>query len=278
MKQAVPIQTIHLFPVLDEMLISFLASLSTEDWQQSTIAKKWKVRDIATHLLDGNVRTLSMLRDGHFVAPTNPIHSYPDLVDYLNNLNAEWTKASERLSPTVILDLLQHTGKQYCTYLATLDPFEEAVFSVAWAGEEKSLNWFHIAREYTEKFIHQQQIRDAFGDKGLLRKDLFYPFIHTFMQGLPHTFRDVIAEEGTAIKVSISTEIGGNWYLQKKASKWELTTDIPQTFAAEISISPDIAWKLFSKGIKSDEAKPLVEIKGNQELGERVLNMVSVMA
>ncbi|MGE0931736.1 maleylpyruvate isomerase N-terminal domain-containing protein [Peijinzhouia sedimentorum] len=278
MKQVVPIQTIHLFPILDEMLISFLASLSTEHWQQSTIAKKWKVRDIATHLLDGNVRTLSMLRDGHFVAPANPIHSYQDLVDYLNELNADWTKASQRLSPKVILDLLQHTGKQYCAYLATLDPFEEAVFSVAWTGEEKSLNWFHIAREYTEKFIHQQQIRDAFEDKGLMRKDLFYPFIHTFMQGLPHTFRDVIAEQGTAIKVSISTEIGGDWYLQKNASKWELTADIPQTFAAEIAISPEIAWKLFSKGMKLDEAKSLVEIKGNQELGQRVLHMVSVMA
>ena len=278
MKPIVPIPTIHLFPILDEMLISFLASLSAEDWQRSTIAKKWKVKDIASHLLDGNVRTLSMLRDDHFVAPATPIQSYQDLVDYLNGLNADWIKSSQRLSPKVILDLLQHTGKQYCAYLATLDPFEEAVFSVAWAGEEKSLNWFHMAREYTEKFIHQQQIRDAFGDTALMQKELFYPFIQTFMQGLPHTFRDVIAEHGTAIKVSISTEIGGDWYLQKNASKWDLTADRPQIFAAEIFISPEIAWKIFSKGISPTEAKKSVEILGDNFLADKVLQMVSVMA
>ena len=43
------------------------------------------------------------------------------------------------------------------------DPDAPAVFSVAWAGEDKSAHWFDVAREYTEKWHHQQQIRDAVG-------------------------------------------------------------------------------------------------------------------
>jgi len=278
MKQNVPIPTIQLFPILDEMLLSFLGSLSSEDWQRSTIAKKWKVKDIAAHLLDGNLRTLSMLRDGHFVPPAIPIHSYQDLVNHLNELNADWVKASQRLSGSVIMDLLERTGKEYYEYLSSLDPFAEAIFSVAWAGEEKSMNWFHIAREYTEKFIHQQQIRDAFGDKGLMRKELFYPFIHTFMRGLPHAFKGVIADNGAVIKISVSTEIGGNWYLRYNSANWELTLNPPAEFAAEISIPPEIAWKLFSKGIKPADSESYVEINGEKSLAKRVLQMVSVMA
>ncbi|MEJ7682555.1 MAG: hypothetical protein WKG06_32810 [Segetibacter sp.] len=31
-----------------------------------------------------------------------------------------------------------------------------------WAGEKKSKNWFHIAREYTEKWHHQMSSRQNF--------------------------------------------------------------------------------------------------------------------
>jgi hypothetical protein len=98
------------------------------------------------------------------------------------------------------------------------------------------------------------------------------------MQGLPHAFRDVIATNGTAIKVSVETEIGGDWYLQYNSAKWELILTPPAEFAAEISIPPDIGWKLFSKGIKPADAEIYVEINGDISLAKRALQMVSVMA
>ena len=42
--------------------------------------------------------------------------------------------------------------KQFLKHLQALKPFDKAIFSVAWAGQDESENWFHIAREYTEKF------------------------------------------------------------------------------------------------------------------------------
>ena len=100
---------------------------------------------------------------------------------YLNQLNADWTKATHRLSPIVLTQLLQLTGTQFYQHLKTLSPFGKAVFSVAWAGETESLNWFHIAREYTEIWIHQQQIRDAVNKPALMTKELFYPLIDTLV-------------------------------------------------------------------------------------------------
>ena len=53
------IRVIHLFPKLDEKLLELLRGLNDEEWHMPTIAKRWRVKDIAAHLLDGNIRTLS---------------------------------------------------------------------------------------------------------------------------------------------------------------------------------------------------------------------------
>lgn len=274
----IPIQTSHLFSVLDELLIELLKSLTDEEWDTQTVAKKWTVKDIASHLLDGNLRGLSISRDHFFGEKPENINSYRDLVNFLNQLNMTWTNATKRLSPTVLIDLLETTGKQYSEHLQTLNAFENAIFSVAWAGEETSLNWFHIAREYTEKFLHQQQIRNAVGKQALLTKTLFYPFIHTFMQALPYAYKNVKAQNDTIVAVIVTTEIGGQWSIIKKENNWEFIVSFDKEPTAIIKINPDDAWLLFSKGMTPQEAKEKVEIIGDNELAEAALNIVAVMA
>jgi len=278
MTRHIPIDTVPLFPVLDKLLTELLRSLTPEEWQSPTIAKLWRVKDIAAHLLDVSLRTLSVSRDNYFGEQPENIQSYEELVAYLNQLNADWVKAAKRLSPQVITNLLESTGKEYTAHLATLDPFAPAVFSVAWAGEEVSQNWFHIAREYTEKWIHQQQIRDAVGKPALMTRQLFYPFIDTFMRGLPYAYRHIHASEGTIVSITIPTDIGGDWYLKRTADNWQLSKTHSGEPAAHLLIDPDTAWRLFSKGITPETAKQMVTITGDAALGETALHMVSVMA
>lgn len=276
--EIIPIQTLHLFSILDELLIELLNSLTDEEWNIQTIAKKWTVKDIASHLLDGNLRGLSISRDHYFGEKPENINSYDDLVAFLNQLNMTWATATKRLSPAVLIQLLTTTGKQYSEHLQSLNPFENAIFSVAWAGQETSLNWFHIAREYTEKFLHQQQIRNAVGKQALFTKELFYPFINTFMQALPHAYRNVAAENDTIVTLIVNTEIGGQWSIIKKENEWEFIESFDNKAAATVKIDPNDAWLLFSKGITPAEAKQKVEITGDSQLGEVALNIVSVMA
>jgi uncharacterized protein (TIGR03083 family) len=151
-----PIITLPLFPELDRLLLELLPSLTPADWQRPTLAREWTVQDVAAHLLDGNLRTFSMLRDGHFgEAPADT--SYAGIVAYLNRLNADWVRAARRLSPAALIELLAQSGREYTAYLNTLDPWAPAAFAVAWAGESASLNWFHMACDYTEKW-HRQQL------------------------------------------------------------------------------------------------------------------------
>ena len=278
MQQVIPIPTLHLFPVLDKLLIELLTSLSPDDWNKPTVARLWTVKDVAAHLLDTNMRSISFAQ-GYEVAIAKQINSYHDLVAYLNELNATWVNAMKRVSPQLLIQQLESTGKQYIEHLNTLKPFEQAKYPVSWAGETTSLNWFDIAREYTEKWHHQQQIRDAVGVPGLMTKELFYPCIDTFMYALPHAYRNVDAAEGAVIKITVSSEIGGDWYLLKAAQQWELLKQQPSNIIqSEVIIDPETTWKFFTKAITPQTALKRSAIKGDVWLGETVFKTIAVMA
>lgn len=274
-KQDIPFDVVHQLPELDSMLIQLLRSLKEGDWQKRTVASRWNVKDVVAHLLDGNIRTLSMLRDNHWGENAN-VSSYEALVQFLNQLNADWVKAMQRVSPQMLLLLHEITGPMYCSYYASLNPFAPAGFAVAWAGEETSFNWMHIAREYTEKFLHQQQIRDAIGDETLLGSPYYHTFMDILMRGLPHSYRNTTAAEGTCIQVNINDV--GSWYVQRMNDHWQLVSTTPTVPSASISVPRDLAWKLFSKSIRPSAVLSQISTNGPEELIQPALHMVSVMA
>jgi uncharacterized protein (TIGR03083 family) len=272
-----PIHTLHLIYELDEKLIALLRALRPEDWGKPTLARQWKVKDVAAHLLDGNIRGTAMLGHNFFGESPGEIKTYKDLVNFLNQLNADWVKAMKRVSPQVLIELLEVTGKQYYQALAALPPFEPALFSVAWAGQSESPNWFHIAREYTEKWHHQQQIREAVGMQAIMTKEFFQPLMNTFMQALPHAYRNTGAPNGTGIRITVTTECGGDWMLLRNDGDWQLVRKVPGPTTG-IVMDPDTAWKLFTKALPPEEARQRIQLEGNRELGEPILSMLTVMA
>lgn len=274
----IPIDTRTLFKPLHARLIELLKSLDEHEWNKQTVAAKWKVKDVVTHILDGQLRVLSIQRDGYFGDKGPESTAYKDLVSWLNQLNADWVSATKRLSPNVLILLLESIGDLVANYYNSLNPWEEAIFSVAWAGESTSLNWMHLAREYTEYWHHQQQIREATGNEGILNKEFFYPVIDTFFQALPHTFRNVAAKEGTTIEAHITSDAGGSWFLVRGENKWKLQSQATSVVSAYVSIPVEISWVLFSKSLRPDQIKDQVVIKGDRSLAEKVLEMVSVMA
>lgn len=266
------INTIHLFPRLDNLLFEILRSLSQADWNRPTVAGSWTVKDVAAHLLDVTMRDVSIYRDG-YMGPAEP---FEDLVTYLDNLNATWVNAYKRVSPRQIVEQIEVASFVQFEHLEQLEPDDTAIFSVAWAGESRSTNAFHIAREYTEKFHHQLQIRDAVGQKEpLFHKDLFHPFIHTLLMGLPFHYRDMEAEEGTTIAVTVAD--CGHWHLHRTNKKWELHEGENARPAAGIMLDKDIAWKLFTKAITPEEARRSAKTTGIEELASRVFSLLSVM-
>lgn len=272
------IETIELFARLDGLLIEALKSLNESDWDLPTFAPKWRVKDIAAHLLDGNLRALSMLRDDYFGEKPEKINSFADLLAYLNKLNETWVNSMIRLSPKVLIDLLESSGKEYISFLKSLNPEETSKFSVAWAGEYESKNWFHIARDYTEKWHHQQQIRSSIGaTEPLYNFELYQPYLETSMRALPHHYRNTQAENGDVLEFNI--EHFGSWFLVYQNKEWILSKEETQKPICKTLIPKDLAWKIFTKGIKPDVAKDLIKFEGSSTyLGEKILDMLAVMA
>lgn len=273
----VEIETIPLIYKLDTLLIELLASLQEEEWEAPTVAKFWRVKDVAAHLLDGNLRGLSTSRDHYFGEKAEKIQTYEDLVHFINQMNHSWVTASRRISPKILINLLEITGKQYTDHLASLNPRDEAVFSVAWAGQSTSPNWFHIAREYTEKFLHQQQIREATGRQKIMTREFFFPFLETLMRAFPYTFRKTLASKGTKVGIEISSEIGGMWVVELQ-EKWKLIPVDSSPLDAKVTIPPQVAWKLFSKSLRPEEVRNQVRMEGDPGLGYQALHLLGFMA
>jgi len=272
------IETLSLFRPLNQKLLSLLNILSKEDWNKKTVARNWTIKDVAAHLLDGNIRTISVYRDGLTLKPDIKMNGYDDLVTFLNHLNEEWVNAMKRVSTDFITDLLSETHQDYLICLEKLNPNAQSLFSVAWAGEEVSANWFHVAREYTEKWHHQQQIRDAVGQQGILTKELYKPVLDTFMRALPFKYKDIKTSSGACIELSIESEAGGKWWLERKNDHWILCNKKNLEPHVRISIPIDLSWRLFTKAVKYETVKDAISIEGDQNLAMPAVKMITVMA
>ncbi|MDX1645351.1 MAG: maleylpyruvate isomerase N-terminal domain-containing protein, partial [Thermoanaerobaculia bacterium] len=183
-----PIEAAKRLREVDEALVVLLRRLGPEDWQRPA-AGSWRVRDVAAHLLDGSLRRLSLDRDRH-QPPTGGSDpaTYEELVRFLNELNATWVEAAARFSPAVITELLAFTDPLVADYLESLDPEEVAVFSVAWAGESESKVWMDVAREFVERWHHQQQIRQAVDAPALDQPRYLRPLLDTCARALPRAY------------------------------------------------------------------------------------------
>ena len=266
----------RLFPELYSELILVLERLSSEEWNYSTSSSKWNVKDITAHLLDGDLRRLSFQRDGLIPqTPKNEIKNYNELVEYLNYLNNSWIEVSKRLSPRIIIDLLRYSGEEIPKLFNSLDLHDKALFGVNWAGEEESQNWFDIAREYTEKWYHQQQIREAVGESLLSEEKWTYPLIDTFIRGLPNTFQNLVSDKiNSIVYIEIEDIPKARWYLLKD-EHWKLYVGEPSNFTSKVVLNSDTAWRLFSKNISKEVAKKRISVEGDQNLGLLILELTA---
>ena len=272
-----PILCAPLLRKADGKLIELLGSLDSGEWDIQTIAPAWKVRDVAAHLLDTALRKLSLVRDSCLVEPAE-IRSPQDLAALVNRLNREGVTVYRRLSPRVLIDWMQTACEQSADFHESLDPFAPATFGVSWAGEEKSLNWFDTARELTERWHHQQQIRLATNRPGIMVPELYHPVLDCFARGLPYLYREVEAPIGTLVIVEISGECGGEWLLSRGSTGWGFVNEAAGEVISRVTIPQELAWRLFTKGIDRESARAQVRIAGNRDLGGKVLGLTAIVA
>jgi uncharacterized protein (TIGR03083 family) len=263
------------FAPLRTELLTLLAGLSESDWARPTAAPRWSVKDVTAHLLGGDIAILSGKRDrfhGTYKAVENP----DQLVELVNRLNDEWVLAAARMSPRVLMDLLAYTGPEVEACFASLDPIMIGG-PVSWAGPEPAPVWFDIAREFTERWHHQQQIRDATGRSPLYDPYFQSPVLDTFVRALPHNFRHTMAPSGTVVRFEISGDAGGVWFLIREGECWTLALESGAEPAADVGVPQEIAWRVFTKGMDRENARVHAVIRGDASLASPIFATIAII-
>jgi uncharacterized protein (TIGR03083 family) len=271
-----PVLVVDRFPALLEELLSLLSGLNEEEWQQPVHGGEWTVKDLAQHLLGDEVNILSGKRDG-YTGTFFSLNSWEDLVALINRNNALWVEATRRMSPRLVCELLRSTGEQVNDYFRTLDLFA-AGGPVNWAGPQPAPVWLDVAREFTERWHHQQHIREAVGKPGCDGAYYLGPVLSAFLYALPQTFRGVEAPEKTAVTVTVTGEGGGVWSVLREGNRWQLYLGRPGVPQAEVVLPAEIAWRLFTRGISKEAARRQAKISGDLALAEKALETVAIIA
>jgi hypothetical protein len=169
-------------------------------------------------------------------------------------------------------------AKSLAEFHASRDPHATAPYGVSWAGEEKSANWFDTAREFTERWHHQQQIRLAVNKPGILTRELYYPVLDCFLRAPPFSYRNFATKPGTYAQFIVSGDCGGSWHLHRAGESWQLVEEPFGEKTSETIIPQEIAWRIFTKGIDRESALSRTKVTGDTTLGQHVLEMISIVA
>lgn len=277
MEPLTPVYTAELFPPLNAELVALLRGMSAADWERPTVAGAWRVRDVAAHLLDGSLRKLSYARDAPGPGPAGPAPSFQALVGFINRENAGGVEYGRRLSPRVLADLLEVADGWVAEYLAVLPPHGQARWPVAWAGEERSENWMDVGREYTERWHHQAQIRDAVGAPGLFAERWLRPLLDLSVRAFPRAYAGVDAEPGTAVVFRVDADAELAWSVVRREAGWEVLRGAAPDPAATVRADADTAWKLLFNALPPEEAEARAAVAGDRHLAEPLLRARSVM-
>ena len=192
-------------------------------------------------------------------------------------MNAEWVAVARRKSPRVLVDLLEVTGPWVVELFRATDPFAPAHWAVTWAGETTAPHWFDVGRDYTERWLHQQQLRDAVGAPPLDGPEWLGPVLTLFVRALPPAYRAVPAPSGASLLVRIEGPAGGEWTLRRDDHGWDLLAGATSAPSAVVTMSDDTAWRLFSKGLSSEAARRRVRLDGDQALGSPALGALAIL-
>jgi uncharacterized protein (TIGR03083 family) len=274
MKPVEPIIVVDLFEPMLDSLLQLLRQLSDQEWSSATPCEGWTVKDIALHLLGDEIGQLSRGRDkdtSYILLPG------PDLVSRINAHNALWLEATRRMSTRLICDLLDVTGHEVVHYFKTLHLMDMNGV-VSWAGPDPVPVWFDVAREYTERWHHQQHIREAVQQPGLSEAVFLAPVLDTFVRALPWTFRSIEAPENTVVKLTVVGGAGKSWFLIRKEARWSLFTETSFSTVATVTIDQETAWRLFTKGVAKEKALEKASIQGNKEFASYIFDAVAIIA
>jgi uncharacterized protein (TIGR03083 family) len=252
-----------------EGLLELLASLDAGEWAASTPCPAWSVHDLAVHLVHDDVRRLSAERDGHGGAWVSGA-SLQDLTIALDEVNRRWVAAvAPTLSSRLTCETLAWLAAPSAAHLSGLNPEDEDA-TVSWAGPGPHPNWLDVAREFTERWVHQQQIREAVGRPGLMQREYVEPVVDTFARAMPASLPT--RPLGTEVQLRVSAPFERSWTVRSAASGWRFVEASVQP-AAVVGLPAQTLWRRAVRMLSRQQARRDAHLEGDPEVTAALLDM-----
>jgi uncharacterized protein (TIGR03083 family) len=246
-------------------LLDLLGGLVDAEWLTPTPCAGWRVKDVALHLLGDDLGWLSSGRDGDLDGLIPMDVDYRDFVRALNHKNQRWVDASRGLSRRLVLELLAWSGERVAEYHDAIPLAEPA--GVIWAGGQVP-GWLGLGRDFTERWVHQQQIREAVANPGGHRRHL-PTILSVFVWAFPHQYQPEV-DPGTVVNLDFGTQ--ARWHLVRGDQGWELEGGLADSPVAAITSDMDSAWRQLTGASTpigavttsgpSHLAQPLLDVRG----------------
>jgi hypothetical protein len=94
---------------------------------------------------------------------------------------------------------------------------------------------------------------------------------------LPHAYRNVAVRPGLSIGIRITGRASGAWTLHGRAGSWDIEEDDRADATATVTMSDEIAWRLFFNALSQCEAESAVRVDGDADLARPLLHARAVI-
>jgi hypothetical protein len=182
----------------------------------------------------------------------------------LDRFNEQWVSAASFLSPPILIELLTLSGEWTHLFYSTTDS-DRLGEAVPWIGPDPAPYWLLSAREYWERWIHQQQIRRAVGRPGLNTPRFLVPAVAVAMRGFPQGLAAFPAPAGTTVTVAITGAAA--WTVGSDGHTWTLYNGGPESPTVRLAVDVDNAALVFSRALTAEELTDRVRPQGDVDLG-----------
>lgn len=255
-------------------LSALLHDLPEEAWNAATPCPGWAVRDITAHIVGDHLGRLARGRDGHD-HPESPRPREP-LPQFIDRLNQRMVDVARGWSTRILLDQLEHTGRQIVEFWDHVD-MDALGEPVTWASPEPAPAWLDAARDFTEYWTHEQQIRDAVNRPGGQEPPVAHLVIDTFLRALPQTLNGVDGGDAPTLLFTVSGPGGGDWTCTWDPAGWSIDRRMTSTPDAIVVLDTDTTWRLATRGIEPDEARRRAVVHNPGPVTDRALTLLSII-
>ncbi|MGH7339749.1 MAG: maleylpyruvate isomerase family mycothiol-dependent enzyme, partial [Candidatus Rokuibacteriota bacterium] len=104
------------------------------------------------------------------------------------------------------------------------------------------------------------------------------PVLETFARGLPFAFRGRSANDGARVVVTVTGAVTLAWTLRGTGSGWSLWSGAVPDADAWISVPADVAWRVWTKGIRPEAAREQMDVQGDETAAEPLTRFGAIMA